>query len=483
MAAAHRESPPHQLTPMDGVFLSMETAETPAHIGGIALLDPSTCEGFDFAHFRDFVAERIALCPRFAWRVEQVPMGLDLPYWVDEGEIDFDAHVRRVGLPAPGGPNELAELVGHLYALPLDKSRPLWEMFFIEGLAGGRVALLWKVHHCLMDGESGSGLMELLFDISADPTSRIATTAQPATHPGQDETAPTEAPSWRTMLDRSLRNAVTRNTRLAKTLFDVASSALDSSGEAENEASEEAPPVPRASFNGGVSGRRAVAWSAVPLSTVKEIKNELGVTVNDVLLGLTGGALRQYLDERGELPKEPLRANVPMSTRKPGDKTVGNQVTNLAVDWGTDLENPVERILRISRDSKRAKSDVQKSGGDIVLALAEGFAPAAHQLLMQVSSAFVDQAPLPANAVFSNVRMPNMPFYIGGARIEAAIPISVLAPTQGLNITAITYCDEICFGITADPRLVSDPWIIAEASSKALLDLQAAMKEWSSAAG
>ena len=198
---------------------------------------------------------------------------------------------------------------------------------------------------------------------------------------------------------------------------------------------------------------------------------------------MAGGALRQYLDERGELPKEPLRANVPMSTRKPGDKTVGNQVTNLAVDWGTDLENPVERILRISRDSKRAKSDVQKSGGDIVLALAEGFAPAAHQLLMQVSSAFVDQAPLPANAVFSNVRMPNMPFYIGGARIEAAIPISVLAPTQGLNITAITYCDEICFGITADPRLVSDPWIIAEASSKALLDLQAAMKEWSSAAG
>ncbi len=485
---ADARTPLNQLAPMDGIFLSMETPETPAHVGGIAVLDPSTFEDFDFAHFRDFVAERLALCPRFGWRIAQVPLGLDLPYWVDDHEIDYDQHVRRVGLPAPGGPNELADLVGHLYALPLDKSRPLWEMFLIEGLAGGRVALLWKVHHCLMDGESGADLMELLFDISPDPKSRIAGAAQAVDHPTQHETAPSEAPSWRTILDRSMRNAVKRNTKLAQFLLDAATADFDAAsliglGTAKKEEAEEAPPVPRSSFNGTVSSRRAVAWSAVPLSAVKEVKEQLGVTVNDVLLGLTGGAVRKYLEERGELPEDTLRATVPVSTRQKDDKTVGNQIIDMSVDWATDVADPVERILRIHRDTKRAKTEAAKSGGGLMVAIAEGLAPAAHQLLMQVSTAFIDKAPLPANAVFSNVRMPDMPFYIGGAKIVATIPISVLAPTQGLNITAITYCDEIFFGITADPRLVSDPWILAEASSKSLLDLQAAMKDWSSTVG
>lgn len=468
----------NQLAPLDGVFLSMETPETPGHIGGIAILDPSTYEGFDFEHFRDFVAERIALCPRFSWRVEEVPLGLDLPYWVDDQEIDFKAHVRRTAIPTPGGPQELADLVGDLFALPLDRTRPLWEMFYIEGLAGGRVAMLWKIHHCLMDGQSGSGLMELLFDFSPDPTSRISTAGQNRDHPGLTESAPKAGPGLRTVVERSVRHSIERNNKIGQTLFDAASSAIGNlfGGDVE----EEAPEVPRVSFNGNVSNRRAVAWSTIPLAPVKEIKDQLGVTVNDVLLGLTGGALRSYLEECGELPEQSLRASVPMSTRAQGDKSVGNQISDLSIYWGTDIEEPVERILRIAQDSKRAKSQAKEGGSGMMVTIAEALPPAGHQLLMRASTAMIDKVPLPANAVVSNVRMPNMPFYMGGAKIVATIPISILAPSQGLNITLITYCDEIFFGITADPRLVSDPWILAEASSKSLLDLQASMKAWTS---
>ncbi len=484
-----KPSPPQQLAPLDGIFLSLETPETPGHVGGLAVLDPSTNEKFDFEHLRDFVAERIALCPRFTWRVAHVPLGLDLPYWVDDEEIDFNHHVRRAAIPSPGGPHELADLVGQLYALPLDRTRPLWEMFLIEGLQGGRVALLWKVHHCLMDGESGAGLMELLFDVSPDPTSRIAEISQSLGDDDSTDSASLEVPSWNTMLTRSLRNSVKRNTKLAQTLVDVASNAIATATSdlkrthSETANGSEQPEVPRTSFNGAVSSRRAIAWSTVRLAEIKEIKEQLGVTVNDVLLGLTGGAVRDYLEARGELPEQPLRASVAMSTRKAGDTSVGNQVRDMTVDWGTDIAHPIERIMRIHQDSTRAKAEVAAGGLSIMVTVAETLPPIAHQLFVRATSAFADHAPLPGNAVVSNVRMPNIPFYIAGAKINASIPISVLMPTQGLNITAITYCDEIFFGITADPRLVSDPWIIAEGASKSLFALQAAVKDWSSTVG
>ncbi len=467
-----------QMSPLDGIFLGMETVQTPAHVGGLAVLDPSTNEKFDFNHFRDFVAERIALCPRFGWRVLEVPLGLDLPYWIDDEALDFNEHVHRTALPSPGGVEELSELTGHLYAMPLERSRPLWEMYLIEGLQGGRVALLWKVHHCLMDGQSGASLMELLFDISPEPRSRLTAASEALDPRDAGEVAATSAPSWDEMLGRSLRNGLKRNAKLAETFVSAVGSALTRTGNGETK--EEVSATPRTIFNGNVGSRRAVAWTSIPIEPVKAIKSELGVTVNDVILGLTGGAVRNYLDQQGELPEAPLKAMVPVSTRKQGDTSVGNQICDITVDWGTDIAHPVERILRIHNATTHAKEEVAKGGSALMTTLAEGLPPAVHRMIVQAGVAFTDRMPLPANAVVSNVRMPGMPFYIAGAKITQTIPISVLAPTQGLNITAISYCDEIFFGITADPRLVSDPWIIAEGTSKALLELQAAMKEWSS---
>lgn len=461
-----------QMKPLDGVFLSLETPETPTHIGGLAILDTSTNPAFDFDFFRDFVAERVALCPRFSWRVSEVPLGLDLPYWVSDEALDFNEHVRRAALPAPGGTQELADLAGHLFAMPLDRTRPLWEMYLIEGLQGGRVALLWKVHHCLMDGVSGAGLMELLFDLTPEPAPRATIpVADEGGKNNDQEQAASSPPSWDQMLGRSIRNAATRNLKFAENLYKLASEAI---GEGQN--TEPAEETPRVSFNGTVGARRAVAWTSLPISHLKQIKDQLGVTINDVILGLTGGSVREYLASRGELPETSLKAVVPVSTRKPGDKSIGNQIRDIAVDWATDLEDPIERIMRIHKDTIRAKKEVAEGGVNLIEGLAESLPPAATRLIVQAGAAFADRVPLPGNAVVSNVRMPSVPFYIAGAKIEATIPISVLAPTQGLNITALTYCDEIYFGFTVDPRLVPNPWMLAEGTSKSLIELQSAME-------
>ena len=176
-----------QLTPLDAVFLSLETPEMPGHIGGLAILDPTTHpeEAFDFDTFVEFVAERLVLCPRFSWRLQEVPFGLDQPYWVEHEELDLKDHIQALGVPAPGGMRELSDLAGFLFAGPLDRSRPLWQMYFVEGLQGGRVALLWKVHHSLMDGVSGAGLVEMLFDIDPVPAERPMVPVQDEAEAGQ----------------------------------------------------------------------------------------------------------------------------------------------------------------------------------------------------------------------------------------------------------------------------------------------------------
>ncbi len=451
-----------QLSPLDGVFLSMETAETPAEIGGLAILDVSGAEGFGFDRFVEFCAERLALCPRFSWRVQEVPFGLDLPYWIEDEELDLRHHIRRAALPQPGGIQELAEVASSLFSLPLDRSRPLWEMHLIEGLQGGRVALLWKVHHCMMDGESGAGLVELFFDMEPEPAARPL-------FPIEEVESPGTGPSFARMVRRGFRNGIRRNFALARNVTGMVSSMVASARSDEGSVT-----APRASFNGIVGSRRAVAWTSLPLSHVKEIKEQLGVSVNDVILGITGGSVRRYLELRDELPEQSLYAMMPMSTRKQGDKTVNNQVRDVAVEWATDIEDPVERILKIHAATKKAKREAAAGSVSFIQGTAESLAPASMKALARFGAAAANRIPLPGNAVVSNVRMVDFPLYIAGARIAEMVPMSVLAPTQGLNITVLTYCGELHFGVISDPRLCPEPWQIAEGIAKSLVDLQAA---------
>jgi diacylglycerol O-acyltransferase len=449
-----------QLSALDAVFLSMETPETPGHIGGLAILDPAThpTDAFDFESFLEFVAERLALCPRFSWKLQEVPFGLDQPYWTEEEELDLKQHVKAIALPTPGGQQELAELASYLFEGSLDRQKPLWEMFYIEGLQGGRVAMLWKVHHCMMDGVSGAGLLELLFDLEPVPGSRPLV-------PVDDQATSGPRRSLLQMATRGLMNATERPSALLKHVSQVGSQLIDQLRE---DGAAGVGSAPRTRFNGVIGPRRSVAWSRISFERVKALKEGVGVTINDVVLSLTSDAVRRYLDVRGELPEQSLVAAVPVSIRDADDKSIGNKVSEIGVTWATDIEDPIERVLKIQESTLRAKRSNKARRVNPLEAMAESLIPSAVKLIALASAGAAEQIPLPANAVVSNVPMAPVPFYIAGAKLESMVPMSLLAPTQGFNITVLTYCGEMHFGVIADPELVDNIWEIADAIPKAL---------------
>lgn len=452
-----------QLSPLDAVFLSMETRETPGHIGGLSFLNPKD-SGIHFDRFLEFISERVPLVDRFGWRVQEVPFGLDLPYWVKDRHFDIHKHVTRAALPSPGSDLELAEVVGRLFEAPLRRDRPLWEMTWIEGLQGGRIGLLWKVHHAVMDGMSGAGLMEVLFDPEEHPTSRRLTKID-------DEATGGSPVTGIDMAVRTLTNSVTRPISFMKHALKAGASAVSSYQGEGRFATSSAPRVP---FNSVVGAQRGIAWSSVSFEEVRTLKNVLGVKLNDVALAITGGALRNYLLEYGALPEESLVASVPVSTRRRGDKTIGNKVSEVGMYWGTDIVDPVERVLAIHEASTKAKRNAEQDGINVLAALGESFSPNVVGIVSQLASVTSDSIPLPGNAVLSNVPLPPTPLYLAGAHVEKILPISILAPTQGLNITVLTYAGELHFGLTFDPELVPEPWLLAEGIPKALIELQGA---------
>ncbi|MCZ6464615.1 MAG: wax ester/triacylglycerol synthase family O-acyltransferase [Proteobacteria bacterium] len=472
-----------QLPGSDSIFLAMETDTIHSHIGGVLILDASDSEGFGVERVMDVLRERLPLAPRFTWKLKEVPFGLDRPYWVPDPDFDVARHVRRVALPSPGGLPELAELVGHLHGQKLDRSRPLWEVWFIEGLEDGRSALLMKTHHCLMDGVAGADLSRLICDVEPDPE-------QPARVALQEEGADEGVPADLEIALRGIARCMTAPSRLAR----YAGQALLRGGTllgflARGEKPQLALPAPRVSFNGSIGPRRAVAWSSVPLADVKAVKNELArgafkPTVNDVVLELCGSALRRYLEMRGERPDGSLAASCPVSTREAGEKSGGNgtqannQLANMVLSLATDLDDPVERLEQIHRNASRSKALTRALLSTPIAAMGDTLPPAVLGGVWQALMALpAESAPLPANLVVSNVQGPPIPLYHAGARVEAMYPISILATGQGLNITLVSYSGCVYFGVTVDPDLVPDPWLLARALPEALEELRKAVDQ------
>ena len=453
-----------QLSALDSLFIASELPGMPQHVGGLTVLDPSQSKDFGFEKLLRVVDERIRLAPRYTRRLREVAGGLDRPWLVDDLNFDVRRHVHRIAVPAPGTIRELADLVGLLYPQPLDRSRPLWEMWLIEGVANGRVALLMKSHHCLMDGAAASGLGSLLCDLEAEPKSpREAPAIEPAPEPGDLRVAFEAARHLTSRPAATLR----LGGRLLRQGFELLRSRRD----------PESPPlpflIPKVSFNGNPGPRRAFACASVPLDAVKEVRKRFDVTVNDVVLALTGSSIRRYLLERGELPKQSLIATIAVSLRAEGDTSSDNQVTTAAIPWATDRADPVARLLRIHRAAERAKQSARGADSQILSQLGEAFAPGLVNLFFRIGAERGAAFFMPGNVVVSNVRGTPVPLYIGGARMESMYPLSILAPTQGLNITAVSYCGRIDVGFTVDPDLVPDPWRLADGIPLALEELKA----------
>lgn len=454
-----------RLTGGDALFLSLETPAWHQHVGGLTILDP---EGRDitFAQVVARVERALPMAPKFLWKLKHVPFAIDRPVWVDDPDFDVRRHVRRIGVPAPGGARETAEVAGALLGNQLDRGRPLWELWYLEGLANGRVAILLKYHHCLLDGMSGASLATVLLDLEPDPP--------PPPEPDLTEASAGDDPSDVELFLRALGPVFSRPLRMGRYLAGATAKGLTMAqrvrDDEENRAILRAPKTP---FNAPIGSRRELAFSSVALDDVRALKEAHDVKVNDVVLALTAGALRSYLLDLGELPEQPLVTAVPVSTRAEGDTALDNQISNMFVSLATDVVDPVKRLLAIHASSQSAKEMSKAVRARQIQSLGEVVSPLIIGTAIRTiyRTNLMNRSPMRINTVVSNVPGPPFPLYMCGARVTGVFPSSIILEGMGLNVTVFSYVDRIDFGFHVDPDLVPDPWTISAAVPEALEEL------------
>jgi diacylglycerol O-acyltransferase len=306
-----------RLSGLDASFLYLESSAQLMHVCGILVLDPATIPGeYSFAEMKAVLEARVATIPDFRRKLKEVPLEIDHPVWIDDADFDIDRHVHRLAVPAPGGPDELREVCAHLAGIPLDRSRPLWEMWVIEGLASGKIAVFTKMHHASVDGVSGSNLVSFL--CSLEPNAPLLDLAE------KGESAGTAPGDWE-LFGRGLLNNLAKPMKAFRLVGPTTSLVTNTIGRARSGTAMAAPlTAPRTSFNGNIGGRRTIGYADISLDRIKEIRHAVeGATVNDVVLAISGGALRRYLEDRGELPESSLLASVPVSVHQTSTRSRG----------------------------------------------------------------------------------------------------------------------------------------------------------------
>jgi diacylglycerol O-acyltransferase / wax synthase len=474
-----------QLTGLDAQFLAMETPSTFGHVSGLCVLDPSTAPGgkLTIEDVRALVDQRLHLLPPFRWRLAPVPLSIDHPYWIEDPDFELDFHVRETAIPPPGGPNQLARTVERIVARKLDRAHPLWEMYLIQGLEGGKVATLTKVHHAAIDGVSGSELLGILLDLS--PEGRFVEPPKPTRRmppPTQVEMAVrgllgVPRQPWRMIqaLPTTLVHAealpginaipgLSLLARLTTRLLALLPGTPDGGVLA-----TEAVRAPETRFNAKISPHRRFAYGSVSLDRVREIKNAIGITVNDVVVAVCAAALRDWLIAHDELPDDPLVAMVPLSVRTAEQRgTFGNRVSAMFVPIPTDTDDPQQALLRAHQTMSIAKERFSAMPADILQDLSQFVPPAVLARASRVSAQLGGiQRLRPLNVVISNVPGPREPLYMAGAQLEAQYPVSVITDGVGLNITCLSYRDHIDFGIVADREQMDDAWPLMAAIERA----------------
>jgi WS/DGAT/MGAT family acyltransferase len=480
-----------QLTSLDAQFLALETPRQSGHVGALAILDPSTTPtgGLTLADLQALIAERLPLLPPFRWRLAEVPFGLDYPYWVDDHNFDLEFHVRELALPAPGSDAQLAEQAARIMARPLDRARPLWELYLIHGLESGNVALLSKIHHSVVDGLSGAEIMGVLLDVT--PEGREI---PPASEPGSGGD-----PSDMEMLARGIAGLPRYPLRLLRSLpsalpnlDETAFSALPGAGTLSRVAGRLERTIrgngqpqhersslraPKTSFNGRISPHRRFAFGRLSLDEVKKVKNAHGCTVNDVVVAICAGAVRRWLIEHDELLDEPLVAQIPVSVRSSDQMgTYGNRIILMSAPLFTNIEDPVER-LRQTHEALRVMKERHKAlPADLLQDTNHFIPPAVFSRAARATFALATSRPgRPTwNLVISNVPGPRFPLYLAGARLESNYPISVITDGMGLNITVMSYLDNMDFGIVADRDQMRDVQCLIDWLQDSLEELEPA---------
>jgi WS/DGAT/MGAT family acyltransferase len=488
-----------RLTGLDGAFLALESPTTHLHIIGTMVFDPSEVPGgLTFRRIRSLVDERVPLVPPFRMRMVEVPFGLQHPTLVDDPEFDLDYHVRRVSIPAPGGTAELTELAADLASRPLDRSRPLWEFHVVEGLEDGRIGVVTKIHHAIIDGVSGAEVLAAFFDLSPDPTPRPlfggdptggrrrlgtptvgpdAEGAEDPPEPSAEGWSPDAVPGDLDRIRTSLANLPGQLDAVARTISRTIRTARTLSNR-NREVAGTLPPTPfqapQTSVNRAISPHRRVDFADLPMADIRRVAAVFGGTTNDIVLAAASGALRAFFDGRGEEPDTSLVALVPMSVRTEVERgALGNRVSAMLVSLATGVADPVARLGRIREGMGAAKEQSRAVGPDVYSAWAEAAFPAVATRLSRLITnlrVFDHVAPL-FNVIVSNVPGPDFPVYLAGARMESLHPLGPIMEGVGINITVFSYLDSVHVGIQACWDLVPDVGVLGAAMEAALAEL------------
>jgi diacylglycerol O-acyltransferase / wax synthase len=447
MAQRHMD----RLTSFDTSFLANERSNGHMAIGAVLVCDGEPPSEEDFAaHIRS----RVHHLPRLRQRLAFPPLGLGTPFWVDYPEFDLNDHLSRVKLPAPGDDAAFHDLVGEVLSPPLDRSRPLWQLVLVEGLEGGRFAIVYKTHHALADGFSAVDIGKLLFDPEANPVpSREEAPWDPQQPPTRSAlVARAVSGVWATV--RRMMRWLGRAGRNPRQARKRAADGLTGLWEVTSAWFKPAPKVP---LNVDIGPARSFAWAEFPLTDVKRVKNALGVTVNDVILAATAGALRRWLHDREvETEGVELKALVPVSVRTIDEEgELGNRLTAMRGPLPVGVEDPVERLAAVHLGMDELKSSKQPLGAEAIWGLNNWFRDFAPPLLLRPTAAINFSTRL-FNLLVTNFPGPQIPFYVLGREVTGVFPVGFLARRHALAIAIVSYNGKVGFGILADKAAMPD---------------------------
>jgi diacylglycerol O-acyltransferase len=452
-----------RLSSLDAAFLELEDSHEAAHmhIGAVLVFEARTEGPPALTELRQEIEGRIHALPRYRSRLTATHVGpLRRPAWEPDPEFAIADHVRRAALPAPGGEAELMDWCGEYWSSRLDRSRPLWEVVLLEGLAGGRWALATKTHHALADGVASVGATQLLLDAS-----RAGSQHSPPS-PGDAEDG------FGAGLADRLGDVVRSGAELIshpRRLLGEAKSA------AELIIREELAPAPASSLNVAIGPHRRYTIARARLSDLKNIKNTLGGTVNDVVLAAAAGGLRRLLEERGDdLPERGLRAMVPVNLRNGGNgaSQLGNKVSSLFVQLPVCEPDPVRRYLVTAGETAELKAGGEARSGAELLALAGLAPPLLHSVLARSTS-----GRRLFNLTVTNVPGPRTPLYASGARLEEVLPLVPLAADHALGIAVVSYCGRVFFGLSGDARAAPDLDVLRDGIEQSIRELRRAARQ------
>ena len=488
-----------QLGGMDANFLNIETSSTYGHVSSMTIFEPKPgTGGAGLDVTKRAILSRIDQLEPYRRRLVTVPFGLDIPYWIEDPDFDIDYHVRHHAVPPPGNPEQLAEIVNRIIARPLDRRRPLWELYIIEGVENGKyIAQLNKIHHATIDGAAGVLLLGAMLD--ADPDS-VPAEASPNGWPVD------VIPSSIEMLGLTAREFLRRPEKvirlgihavrsmaastgspglailgeaLAQPLPGPLGRALRSRLRGDRSREDDLPDLssvsaPRTLFNATIGPHRRFAYTTLSLEDARQIRRAFGVTFNDVVMALCAATLREYLTLHEALPAEPLVAMVPISVRRDDEEDLfRNRVSALTCELATDEADPVKRLRRISRRMADAKKRFDPVSADALQDFTQFAPPAVAGQAMRLLSRLriADRINLPVNVVISNVPGPNHPLYSAGAELKHFYPVSTISDGIGLNLTVQSYNGQLDFGFVGDRDLVPDVWILVDLLHDAMKEL------------